>query len=220
MQAALFGLDRVFSAGELNVSVGIPPSLFEAEAVPFVPRRFTVVEYQRMGELGVLTEEDRVELLEGVITPKMVHNPPHGVTLSLLEEALRPLLPSGWFLRVQCPIITDDSAPEPDIAIVRGTARDYLRGHPGPVDVALLVEASDSSLARDRRKARLYARAGVPVYWIVNLVEEQIEVHTQPSGPGESPTYGAIAIHKRGDSTPVIVGDATVGMLPVNDLLP
>jgi Uma2 family endonuclease len=206
--------------GELQVSIGIPPSLVPADAVPFAPRRFTVDEYHRMAELGVLTEEDRVELLEGVITPKMVHNPPHDVSISLLENALRSLLPGDWFMRVQSAVSTPDSEPEPDIAIVRGTARDYKLGHPGPADIGLVIEVADSSLARDRKKARLYARAGVPVYWIVNLVDGQLEVFTQPTGPSAAPEYRQAEARRRGDQVSVIIDDAPLGAVRVDDVLP
>jgi Uma2 family endonuclease len=201
------------------VSIGIPSSSITLDAVPFVPRRFTVEEYHRMAELGVLTEEDRVELLEGVITPKMVHNPPHDGTIGLLEVALRSLLPLGWFIRVQSAITTADSEPEPDIAVARGTARDYLRRHPGPSDVSMVIEVADSSLAVDRKKSRIYANAGVPVYWIVNLVDRQIEVSLRPAG-STGTEYQPAAIHRPGDVVPVIIDGEPVGALRVDDLLP
>ena len=202
------------------MSIGISSSLVPADAVPFVPRRFTVEEYHRMAELGVLTEDDRVELLEGVITPKMVHNPPHDGTIMQLVEALRPLLPPGWSIRIQPAVTTSDSEPEPDIAIVRGTARDYMSRHPSAADVGLVVEVAESSLARDRKKARLYANAGVPVYWIVNLVDRQIEVNLRPAGSSESTGYQPTAVHRPGNVVPVIIDDETVGALRVEDLLP
>lgn len=124
-----------------------------------------------MAELGVLAEDDRVELLEGVITPKMTHNPPHDSVVALLEHAIRPLLPAGWSLRIQSSVTTADSEPEPDVAIVRGGPREFMQRHPGGADVACVVEASEASLERDRTKRRLYARAAVPIYWIVNLVD-------------------------------------------------
>lgn len=173
-----------------------------------------------MGEAGVLTEDDRVELLEGVITPKMVHNPPHDGVIMQLEERLRPLLPPGWAIRLQSSLTTSDSEPEPDLAIVRGGARDYFQRHPGPADVGLVVEVADSSLMRDRKKARLYSRAGLVIYWIVNLVDGQIEVNSQPTGPVDAPEYRQTAVHRRGDLIPFVVEEVPVGTLLVDDLLP
>ena len=87
---------------------------------PFPVRRFSMDEYRRLGELGVLTEEDRVELLEGWIIPKMNLNPPHSVCVQLVNDFLRKRLPAGWIVRIQDPIRTADSEPEPDLAVVRG----------------------------------------------------------------------------------------------------
>jgi Uma2 family endonuclease len=90
---------------------------------------------------------------------------------------------------VQNVLLTQDSAPEPDIAIVRGVPRDYMNRHQAAGDVALIIEVADSSLDRDRLKARIYARAGVPVFWIVNLIENQIEVYSEVIGSGRSSAY-------------------------------
>src|SRR2546423_11609672 len=116
---------------------------------PFPVHRFTVDEYHRIIQAGVLTEDNPVELLEGWIVPKMPHNPPHDATIELVEESLQSKLPAGWRIRVQLAITTDDSEPEPDLAVVRGAARSRLTSHPGPQDIALLVEVSDSSLSHD-----------------------------------------------------------------------
>ncbi len=173
-----------------------------------------------MAEAGVLTEDDRVELLEGWITPKMTHNPPHDGTLCMVEEALRARLMKGWSIRIQSAMTTADSEPEPDIAVVRGTGRDYMRRHPDAADVGLVVEIADSSLPRDREKVRIYARAGVPVYWIVNLIDERVEVYESPSGPGDQPSYRQSAVYARGERVAVSCEGLAPGELNVNDLLP
>lgn len=104
---------------------------------------------------------------------------------------------------------------------MRGDGRSYLTRHPGPRDVGLLIEVANTSLLRDRRdKARIYARAGIAVYWIVNLEDRQVEVHTQPSGPTAIPAYGAVAVHSPGDAVPLVLEGATVGAIGVDDLLP
>jgi Uma2 family endonuclease len=173
-----------------------------------------------MAEAGVLTQDDRVELLEGWVTPKMTHNPPHGSAIMRVEEALRPLLAKDWTLRTQLPITTSDSEPEPDVAVVRGAGSDYSRRHPHAADLGLVVEIADSSLPRDREKIRIYARAGVPVYWIVNLIDERVEVYGSPSGPCDQPSYRQSAAYARGERVAVSCEGLAPGELNVNDLLP
>ena len=128
--------------------------------IPDLPvRRFSVDEYHRMIDAFVFATDDRFELLEGWITAKMSKNPPHEGTTSLVHELLRPQLPAGLHIRIQSAITTADSEPEPDLAIVRGSARDFLSRHPGPADIVLVLEVADASLGRDRlHKARIYAR--------------------------------------------------------------
>ena len=132
--------------------------------VPPVPvRRFTVEEYHQMIQAGILGEDDDVELLEGWIVPEMPRNPAHDALIAWVHNrVLAPRLREGWFCRGQSAITTPDSEPEPDLALIRGSERDYLSRHPGPADTALAVEVADSSLSRDRSiKARIYAAAGV-----------------------------------------------------------
>jgi Uma2 family endonuclease len=184
-------------------------------------RRFTVGEYRQLAAAGILTEEDRVELLEGWIVPKMVHNPPHDNAIELADASIRPHLPSGWSIRIQSVIATTDSEPEPDLAIVRGSPRDRGSRHPRPAEVALVIEVADSSLDIDRdTKARLYARAGVPTYWIVNLVDRQVEALTEPTGPADEPGYGQRRIHRPGHIVDLVLDGSVVARVPVDDLLP
>ena len=145
-------------------------------------RRFSVPEYHHLCELGILTEDDNLELLEGYLVHKMTRNAPHDGTLHRLLRFLSRMVPDEWEVRCQAAVTLSDSEPEPDLAIVRrGT--NYRLQHPAPADIALVIEVSDSSLDGDRAdKCRIYARAGVPIYWIVNLVDEQIEVYSSPVG--------------------------------------
>ena len=183
-------------------------------------RPFSVREYERMIETGVLGEDDPVELLEGWIVFKVTRNPPHDVAVALASELLIRLLPAGWHVRSQSAITTPDSVPEPDIAVVRGTQRDYAARHPGPADVAVAIEVADTSLGRDRSdKARVYARAGIPVYWITNLIDGVVEVYTDPSGPAASAGYRKRANFTRGQSVPLEVAGQRLQVL-VDDLLP
>ncbi|QDU87364.1 hypothetical protein Pla175_07230 [Pirellulimonas nuda] len=188
--------------------------------LPYPVSRFSVEKYHEMIATGVLTEEDNVELLEGWIVPMMRRNPPHEVAMELVGDHLRSLLIKGWRLRDQLAITTSDSQPEPDFAIVRGSARDNLTHHPLPAEVAMVVEVSDSSLSRDRNKRRLYARAEVPVYWLLNLNARQLEVYTRPSGPTEAPAYAEQAIYRAGDEAPLVVDGQTLGAIKLDDILP
>lgn len=184
-------------------------------------RRFTVEEYHAMARAGILTEDDAIELLEGWLVQKMTKNPPHTATTRYTRAALEKCLPPGYFVDSQEPITLVDSEPEPDVCIVRGTLDDYTRTHPHVQDVVLVVEVADSSLEQDRgAKKRIYARAGVAVYWIANLVEAQIEVYTQPSGFVRAPDYGSKMVYPMGDAVPVIIDEMMVGTIKVADLLP
>jgi Uma2 family endonuclease len=183
--------------------------------------RFSVARYQRMIEAGIFTSEDKVELLENYVVLKMPRNPPHDGTIQVIDESLSPKIPAGWRLRIQLTVVLPDSQPEPDFAIVRGTPRSYLTRHPAPADVGLVVEVADSSLLRDQRdKTRIYARAGIVCYWIVNLVDRRIEVYTQPSGPTTVPAYSSFQIYQPGDAVPLVLDGATVGTVPADELLP
>lgn len=184
-------------------------------------RRFTVAEYHKLIEIGLLTENDNLELLEGYLVEKMSRNPPHDGTIDLVRAALGGLAPQGWLVRVQSGVTFTDSEPEPDFAVVRGNARTYLTRHPTGGDIGLIIEVSDSSLDTDQQdKTRIYARAGIPIYWIVNLVDRQVEVYEQPTGASPSPTYGVQRQYKPGDAVPLVLGGVNLGTIPVADLLP
>jgi Uma2 family endonuclease len=154
------------------------------EAEPLKLRRFTVDEYHRLGDSGILTTDDRVELLQGLITSKMIHSPRHDATVSLLEQQLRPLLPPEQIIRIQSAITTADSEPEPDLAIVLGPPLRYRRRHPRGMDIALVIEVADSSLTRDRLKAAIYAAEAIGQYWIVNLRDQVLEIYHEPGPQG------------------------------------
>jgi Uma2 family endonuclease len=138
------------------------------------------VEYDRLVGAGCF-EDEPVELLDGLMVFREPHSTPHAVAIQLAHEALRSAFGPGWNIRAQLPVaLDDDSEPEPDVSVVRGSPRDYLRGH--PARPALVVEVAHRSLARDRSlKAALYARAAIPEYWIVNLVDRVLEVRRDPA---------------------------------------
>ncbi|HSQ54468.1 MAG TPA: Uma2 family endonuclease [Gemmata sp.] len=183
--------------------------------------KFSVARYQQMIDSGVLTSEDKVELLENYVVLKMPRNPQHDGTIDLIDETLTTYVPKGWRVRCQLTVVLSDSQPEPDFAIARGDGRSYITRHPTPPDVGLVIEVANTSLLRDQRdKARIYARANIFCYWIVNLEDRRIEVHTQPSGPCDSPAYASVVNYSSGESVPLVLDGATVAMIPVAELLP
>ena len=183
--------------------------------------RISVDQYHLMIESGVFADDEAVELLEGWLMPKMPKNPPHNLAVGLVCDALQAILPQGWHIDCQGSVTTSDSEPEPDVSVVRGKRRDYPSGHPEPKDVGMLVEVSDTTLTRDRgTKKQIYARAAIPVYWIVNLVDKQVEVLTDPTGPADQPDYAQKQIYKPGDAVPVMLDRKEVGKVPADAILP
>jgi Uma2 family endonuclease len=151
-------------------------------------RRWKRVEYDRLVDLG-LFRSDPVELIGGHLVVAEPQGSRHATAVGAADDALRAALPPGWIVRAQMPLALDDeSAPEPDLAVLPGTRADYRASHPGRP--ALAVEVADASLDFDREhKGSLYARAGVPDYWIVNLIDGVVEVFRDPA-PDSSAPYG------------------------------
>jgi len=168
---------------------------------------------------GVITVNDRVELLEGVLVNKMSKGPEHSLSVVLLNETLRTVLPPGWYVSIEQPVSMDDSEPEPDAAVIRGKPRDHTTRHPQAAEVAIVIEVADSSLRRDREdKRRIYTRNGIAVYWIVNVADRLIDVFTNPSGPVLTPDYATTTTYHIGDAVPVVLDGVTIAT--VADLLP
>jgi Uma2 family endonuclease len=191
-------------------------------AVPTEPiYRLSVAQYHAMVDHGILSEDDPVELLEGWLVLKTKRYRPHTLMTGLVRRALEGLVPEGWYVDSHEPITTADSEPEPDVVVIRGDPDDYPDFHPSPDAVALVVEVADSTLRRDRTiKKRIYARAGIPVYWIANLIESRFEVYTDPTGPAERPDYRQRQEYGPDDEIPVMLDGVEVGRLFVRDLLP
>jgi Uma2 family endonuclease len=167
--------------------------------------RLTVEQYHQMAEAGILKEGAKVELIEGLLVQKMTRNPPHDASLSCLTRRLARLLPDEWALRVQSAITLRRSEPEPDLVIARGPEEAYLRRHPAPRDIVLLIEVADTSLLDDRTtQATLYANARIPEYWIVNVAGGQIEVYTDPRG-GRNPAYRRRRDYGPADEIPLVL---------------
>lgn len=156
-----------------------------------VPRhRLTRAEFYRLGEVGILKHDDRVELLEGQLVDMAPIGPRHAIVTENLTELLVHAVAGRAKTRCQLPVTLDDgSEPQPDFALVRRPWRGYPRAHPTPEDVFLLIEVSDSSLEFDRTvKPQLYARAGIREVWIVDLTTDRVLVHRTPSGAA----YGSV----------------------------
>lgn len=156
--------------------------------------RFTVDDYYRMAEVGIIARDARVELIHGEVVEMSPQNSPHGGFITRIERLLGG--PGrGYLLRVQLPLRIDrHNEPEPDFVLARLRDDDYIGGHAAPADALLLIEVADSSLDYDRdEKDRLYARAGVPEYWILNLPERCIEVRRDPSPEGYRTKLRAVA---------------------------
>jgi Uma2 family endonuclease len=182
--------------------------------------RISVDQYHRMIQAGILREDDRVELLEGWMVDKTTHNPPHDGTIQLVEEEVGPRLPPNWKLRIQSAITLATSEPEPDIAVVRGSVRRYLKAHPRPADIGCLMEVAESSVEDDRdRKGIIYARALIPIYWVINIPESQIEAYTEPRG-GRKASYAKRQDFKPNDKIPLILDGREIARFLVRNLLP
>jgi len=156
---------------------------------PVIPprKRWTREEYRRLQEAGFLP--GRYELIDGEIREKMTKNPPHCIALALLAVWLESLF-GRLFVRTQDPIVLpapdgDSSEPEPDVVVTVAPTTRYQSDHPGPQDLLLAAEVSDSTLDYDlNTKARLYAAAGIADYWVLNVSGRQITVHRQPAAEG------------------------------------
>jgi Uma2 family endonuclease len=155
---------------------------------PFTSKRWRRVEYERLVDVGAL-EGEPIELIGGQLIVAEPKGSPHAACVEMVSDALRAALPPGWIVRAQNPIALDDeSAPEPDVAVVHGRHAEYRHAH--PTRAALIVEIAESSLAFDRlQKGSLYARAGIADYWIVNLVDRLVEVYRDP-GPDLTAPFG------------------------------
>jgi Uma2 family endonuclease len=183
--------------------------------------RLTVDQYHTMINTGVLTDDDPVELLEGVLVFTMPKNPPHSFVVDAAADLIRRLIPRDWSYRQQEPITLDDGEPEPDGAVVRGSRHDYRTRHPGPRDIAMVIEVADTSISTDRSiKLRSYARASIPEYWIINLVDRCVEVYTKPDPGAPEPTYHGKQIRGANEAVLLAIAGKELGIIAVRELLP
>ena len=149
--------------------------------IPEVRRRVSRLSVEQYHRLDEFNERGcRTELIRGIVIEKMSKSPLHSSIAKRLYDRIVRMLPNGWVVRREDPLTLDDSEPEPDIAVVRGTENQFFEAHPTTAD--LVVEVAVSSATLDRENASLYAEAGVPEYWIVLGVERKVEVYRQPKG--------------------------------------
>lgn len=179
--------------------------------------RWTRERYDRAVEAGVFGPDDRLELIEGQLLAVTPQGSRHAAIVDQAGEVLRGVFGGDCRVRIRCPLAAgDDSEPEPDLAVVPGRARDYLDAH--PTSALLVVEVSDDSLRRDRTvKQRLYARHGIPEYWILALPDARVEVyrdHRDPAATG----YRTVLMRRPGETIAPLARPAAA--IAVADLLP
>jgi Uma2 family endonuclease len=177
-------------------------------------RRLSREDYDRLVERGFFHPEERLELVDGVIFGMTPQSSRHATAVRLVQLALQNVYGDGFDVRSQVPLaLGDDSEPEPDVAVVRGHPNDYAAAH--PTTALLIVEVADRSIHHDRRrKAALYARSGVPEYWLLDLVKGCLEVHREP----RDGAYRSRAVLREGDTVSPWTHPAAT--LPVASLLP
>jgi Uma2 family endonuclease len=179
-------------------------------------RRWTAADYERAAEAGVFGPEERLELVYGEIYQMSPQNATHSTVVGLVGDALTAAIPGDHCVRIQMPLsLGASSVPEPDVCVVTGSRRDYLRRHPN--DAALVVEVADTSVAFDLNvKTALYASATVQEYWVVMIPERALVVHREPDP--QSGSYRSVTRLHGGDHvSPLVAPEAKI---PVTELLP
>ncbi len=183
------------------------------------PRLWTTAEYYALSDAGFFDEE-RVELLDGEIWTLPPQGTPHYSALRRAVDALEAAFGDGFDIRQEAPMTLEDGTePEPDVLVVPGPWQDYEGHHPVPAEVSLLVEVSDATLRKDRTKKRDdYARAGIADYWIVNLVNRQLEIYRDPAPMPSG--YGYKTLLTLLDSDTIAPLSAPNAAVAVADLFP
>ena len=160
-------------------------------------RRFTVDEYYQMARAGILTEGDRVELIDGEIVEVAPLGPRHAAGVMRLTQLFGQRFGDAALINVQNPVRLDErTEPQPDVALLRPRADFYASGHPTPAEVLLIVEVAETSVEADRRiKVPLYARSGIPETWLVDFIGEAITIYREPTPDG----YRTVRTARRGE---------------------
>ena len=179
--------------------------------------RLTVRQFERMMADGTIAEDERVELIEGLLVGRTRRGRGEIVAGNKGLRVLWRMIPPGWHVAKGVPILTSDwSRPEPDLAVIRGTVEDDEDRPVTADDTAMVVEIAGPNLASDRADmARVYATAGIPVYWIVDLAAGQVEIFSDPGRDG----YQSHQVLGRGQDVPVVVAGIETAWIAVSDLL-
>ena len=177
-------------------------------------------QYESLIASGFFTKRDDVHLINGIVVKRMAESPEHGAICDLIRRTMEVILlaVAGWHARGQngLKIPSQISIPRPDLAVVRGTERDYLKRYPEASEAALVAEVSVSSLTEDRAMADIYAAGGVPFYWIINVDDGQVEVYSDPGPSG----YRSHEVLAPGHVLPVVIDGVVIGEVLVGEILP
>jgi Uma2 family endonuclease len=184
--------------------------------------RLTVRQYVAMLGAGVLADDAHLELLDGKVVNQMTKFAPHNYASRQVGLLLKGILAPEWLVSEEKSVTLGRLwRPEPDIALLRGPNSRYRKSDPTAADIGLLIEVSDSSYATDRgEKWRAYAAARIPVYWIVNLNQSQVEVYRDPIGRGKKAGYREAVTFGADAEVPVVIDGREVGRITVKDILP
>jgi Uma2 family endonuclease len=186
--------------------------------IPWPLYRMTLEQYESLIASGFFAKGDDVHLISGYVVTRMAESPLHGAILETVRIAIGAILLAAWHTRSEkgVRIPSQTSIPRPDLAVVRGVPRDYLTHYPDATDVALVAEVSVSSLDKDRALADIYGKAGIPVYWIIDVDDGQIEVYSDPGPSG----YQSHEVLAPGHVLSVVIDGVGVGEIAVADILP
>jgi Uma2 family endonuclease len=194
------------------------------QKVAFPPEpvcRLGVEQYEGMIRSGIIMEDDPVELLDGWLVPKITKSPSHVLVSELVRDVLHGNVPKGWCVYSQNPLRLSASMPEPDVMVVRGDLRQYRDRLPRAEDIGLIVEVSDTSVVRDQSlKKAIYAQAGIPIYWLVNLLEQRVEVYAEPSESGETSDYRQRTDFSLDGQIPLVLDGTSIASLAVREFMP
>ncbi len=199
-----------------------PNSASDKPAGAFGPQRdpLSVAQYHEMIDSGSL-DDIRCELIHGWIFEIMPPKPPHSQHVRALVKFLMPMVNGDeYVVGVQDAIALADSEPQPDLFVAVGPEDKYSERHPGPGDLVLVVEVSDTPVRQDRiKKLKLYASAGIPQYWIIDVKQRRIEVYTEPRS-GKKPGFGTHTSYGPMDDIPIVIGGSKLGAVRASKLLP
>ncbi|HEU5116285.1 MAG TPA: Uma2 family endonuclease [Isosphaeraceae bacterium] len=183
----------------------------------------TVEEYFQIINSGALGPEPKVELIEGVIVDKMTKNNPHIIATDLVQILFGRLMPAGYYSSMGNPVIIKarNSVPEPDAVVARGNPRDIRSQGRLPESTALAVEVADTSYALDRnRKSQLYASAGIPIFWLLDLNRRRLEVFSNPTGQDDQARYEKTDLFEEKQEAPFVLDGQEIGRFAISEILP